>query len=407
MNGLHEKQWVNVITHVHTNASSSDASVLDDRCAAALRRCDGEETAVTWSECFTAVETLEQLLQRGHGEHGPVQMIVVTDHMRRRSHHLPDGHLAAAARTRGLALGAELATRTRDVDGAYRTGPEILAYGGRRTVAGPHGPYHGLSQALLDELYASCLDDEGQELCTRRARDLLRRRGIAHALSHPLDGHALSLEGTLAIVCEFAFIETVNGGFSVKSARMLDAFIRLNNALLSGARLPEEALTSTGRRIVERILERGRIIAPLGGSDAHVRDFDRAVTSMAVPAGRRPEDLRPADFFERLLALAEAPGEALVIRGRAATLSSLIADVSAVVSRNLPEAYRRSRTPITFGKIFATTIYITQDELRQRARQRRRLIRQLRREFDPLRLLQLLQEPGAIQQFSPSLAHGV
>ncbi len=35
---------------------------------------------------------------------------------------------------------------------------------------------------------------------------------------------------------------------------MLDAFIRLNNALRSGARLPEEALTPTGRRIIEQKL---------------------------------------------------------------------------------------------------------------------------------------------------------
>lgn len=385
---------VNIITHVHTDASSAETSILNDRITRAIRRCAGEETKIGWSECFTPIDRLEALLRRGRGDHGPVHMILVTDHMRRVCHHLPGRNLAAAARDHRLALGAELATRTRDADGAYRAGPEILAFGGRHLVEGPHGPYYGLTQALIDELYERCLDEDGQELCTRRARDLLQQRGVAHALSHPLDGHALSLEGTLNVISEFPFIETINGGFSAQSTRLLQAYVRLNNALRDGATLPEGVLSPAGRRIVDHIRRRGRRVHPLSGSDAHCRHFDRAVTSMIVPAGQPAEELRPGELFDRMLAVARgdhAGEHPFMTLGRAATARSLLADVSSIILRNFSDNLRLCKNPLVWGNIVATTIFITRDELHQRRVLQQRRIKQSRA-FDPVRLLPLLEE---------------
>jgi hypothetical protein len=387
---------VNIITHVHTDASTAETSELNDRIRSALHRVAGKDTPIAWSECFTSIETLQEILVRRRGNHGPVHMIMITDHMRSRSHHLPDRHYAAAARNHRFALGAEFATRTRDIDGRYLQGPEILAFGGRNLVQGPHGPYYGLSQQIIDELYDTCLDDEGRELSTRRARDLLLQRGIAHALSHPLDGHPLSLEGTLAIISEFAFIETINGGFSAQSARMLDAFVRLNNALRAGAHLPQEALSPVGRRIVDHIRNHGRTIHPLSGSDAHSHDFDRVVTSMVAPAGRRPEDLVPGELFDRMLSLARAsngsmaPPSPFSGQGQAATLRSLLTDVSAIIMRNARDNFRRCKNPFTWSNIAVNTLFITQDELRWRHQLQRRRIHQLRTHFNPVRLVTLL-----------------
>jgi hypothetical protein len=404
MKQLDHQGWANIITHVHTEASSAETSVLNDRISAVIRRFAGEESPISWSECFIGIDQLEELLQRGHGNHWPVHMILVTDHMRLRSHRLLDGHLAAAARTQRLALGAELATRTRDTDGEYHDGPEILAYGGPHLVQGPHGPYYGLPQELIDEIYDTCLADDGEDLCTRRTRDFLCRRGIAHALSHPLDGHALSLEATLDIISEFAFVETLNGGYSARSARMLDAFVRVNNALVAGAILPLQDLGPTGRRIVRHIQRHGRTIQPWAGSDAHHRDFDRVVTAMAMPEGRRAEDLTPGDLLATMIAQGSRPRRrqecdapersSFVPLGRAATPLSLLADVSAIVIRNFRDVVRQCKNPVTLSGIAASTISITRDELRWRRELQRKRVRQMMDDFDPARLLPLLSVPA-------------
>ena len=142
---------VNVITHVHTDASNADASEMD-RIGEAIRDFAGPDSGMTWSECFTPVERLLRLLREGRTLRGPVHLCIVTDHMRTKSHRFPASHLAAAAADHRLALGAEIRTRARDVDGVYRKAPEIIAYGGVQPVEGPFGPYYGISSSLLEEL---------------------------------------------------------------------------------------------------------------------------------------------------------------------------------------------------------------------------------------------------------------
>jgi hypothetical protein len=404
-----DNQVIQVITHVHTNASTAETSELNDRISHWIRRCAGENSTVTWSECFTPIEKLERLLICPPAR-GPLHAIVVTDHMRRQSHRLPDHHLAAAARNRRLALGAELATRTLDLDGRYHQGPEILALGGRRAVEGPFGPYFGLSQELIDELYHSCLDDEGQELCTCKTHRLLRARGIVHALSHPFDGHDLSLEQTLATIGEFSFIETVNGGFSAQSARMLEAFVELHNRLVCGAILPQEHLSPVGRRIVQQIRRSNHLIFALSGSDSHSHNFDRVRTSLVVPDHHRPEDFTPGDIFHQLLQLeakdltvASSAASPLGTKGNPATTASLLADVTAIVLRNVRENLRRCKNPVIWSKFALFTWWVTPDELRLRRKQHRRRQQELKDHFNPVQLLSWLQPAASmgLTQTSP------
>jgi hypothetical protein len=405
---------VNVITHLHTDASNADASEMD-RITDAIHRIAGAETPMTWRECFTPIEKFLRIVRAGRTLRGPLHMCVVTDHMRSRSHRFPVGHLVAAASDHRLALGAEMRTRARDVDGVYRKAPEIIAYGGVQPVEGPFGPYYGLSSALLEELWDTCLDDDRKELCTRRAHEFLLRHGIAHGLSHPFDGHELSLEGTFRLISEFTFIEVVNGGYFEPSTRVLDAYVRLHNAVVAGASLPDEVLTDTGRRLLRHIRARGRFLCPLSGSDAHIYDFDRVVLSFELPAGKTSRTIRPGDLFAALLAEEEGGGAPrtaspqrprasgahpltaparLVNLGKPASPTRQLSDIIFIIIRNwwLNVPYF---TPRTVARTLAATAQITTDELTQRSAQRRKLAGALRDEFDPERLLPLLTYPEA------------
>ncbi len=394
------------ITHIHTDASNAEASELDPRISAALNSIPGARGRIGWAECFTPVGRMKELLTRGRGGNGPVHMITVTDHMRRKAHRIPERHMAAAAADHRLSIGGEIYTRTRDVDGTYRKGPEILAYGGVRPVDGPEGPYFGMSQILLEELFDTCMDDQGQELECRRAARLLRRRGIAHGLSHPFDNHRLSLEGTFRLISEFPFLETVNGGYFAPSVRVLDAFIRFNNALLLGAQIPRRVLTHTGRRIVAHIRARGRFLHPWGGSDAHSHDFDRVVVAMEPEAGKRPEDMRPADLFRAMLdwerdagprALTAAlPSSPFAVLGRPATPTRQVLDVTAIVLRNLHRAGRPMFNPLVGARVLWVTTTITQDELRSRMRAQKQRHRDLQVQFNPETLLSQLVMPEMV-----------
>lgn len=396
------------ITHIHTDASNAEASELDPCIRAALDGIPGAEGRIAWAECFTPVTRLRTMLERGQGGKGPVHMVTVTDHMRRKAHHVPRRHMAAAAADHRLAIGGEIYTRTRDVDGVYRKGPEILAYGGVEPVEGPEGPYYGLSAGFLEELYDTCMDDQGQELCTRRAARFMRRRGVAHGLSHPFDNHRLSLEGTFRLISEFPFLETVNGGYFAPSVRVLDSFIRLNNALLLGGDLPRRALTPMGRRIVAHIRQRGRLLHPWGGSDAHSHDFDRVVVAMDPGPDQRPEDLRPRDLFAAMLAwehdtrpaglATNLPPSPFTVLGSPATPARQVMDVTAIVIRNLRRAGPLMLNPLIGPRVIAVTAVVTQDELNSRVKAQKRRHRDLQDQFDPEDLLGQMIMPECVSQ---------
>jgi hypothetical protein len=413
MIGRHTPGRVNVITHVHTDASNADASEMD-RITETLDRIAGPDAFLAWQECFTPVERLLRLLHRGGTTRGPVHLCVVTDHMRSKSHRFPAAHLAAAAADQRLALGAEMRTRARDVDGVYRKAPEIIAYGGVQPVDGPFGPYYGLHARLLEELWDTCMDDDHRELCARRAHEFLLRHGIAHGLSHPFDGHELSLEGTFRLISEFTFVEVVNGGYFEPSSRVLDAYVRLHNAVVAGATLPDEILTATGRRLVRHIQAGGRFLCPLSGSDAHIYDFDRVVLSFELPPGKTSRTVRPGDLFATLLAeehggpprvtlpqrLRGSGAHPLTAQARLANLGSSatparqLSDIVFIIFRNL-WLNAAHFTPRTLASTVVAAARITTDELRQRSAQRDKLSRALRDDFNPEKLLPFLVYPEA------------
>jgi hypothetical protein len=335
-------------------------------------------------------------------------MVLVTDHMRSRSHRLPQRHLRVAAEDHRIALGAELATHTRDIDGHYRQGPEILAYGSPQLVEGPYGPYYGLDQSLINELFEKCLDDDGKELCTRRTRDLLISKNIAHAISHPFDGHDLSFVGMFGIISEFAFAEGVNGGFFEHSADVIKAYIRFNNAILDGATLPEALINSTTRQIIDHIQQHGRKLHLWSGSDAHSHDFDRVVVAMASE-DRAPESLRPKDLFEAMLHQSSTnettttgsgwqPPRFINI-GRPSTPLGLLADITAIIFRNIRrnalEASRYFLHPVIFTKILLATYSITRNELELRNATQSRRKQHLEDDFNPIELLSKLRPAQA------------
>ncbi len=399
------------ITHIHTDASIAEASELDPRISRAINRIPGAVGKIGWAECFTSVDRLTRMLLDRRGGNGPVHIITLTDHMRRRSHHIPRRHMAAASKDLGLSIGAEIFTHTRDIDGAYHKGPEILAYGGAELVEGPYGPYHGLSQDFLDELYDTCLDDQGEELDTRRAARLMRMRGIAHGLSHPFDNHNLSMEGTFGIISEFPFSETVNGGYFAQSARILDAYIRLNNAVLRGGKIPDRQLSPVARRILEHIRLRGRPIHPWGGSDAHSHDFDRVVMAMDPAPGKRAADMLPQDMFKAMLTWeqttaedrqAPLPASPFTILGRAATPTKQVLDVAAIVMRNFYMNGLTMFNPLVGPRMIYATIRITQDELRLRVRAQKVRQRDLLRYFNPEALLKHVRMPDETLLVEPS-----
>ncbi|MGB8294430.1 MAG: hypothetical protein WCG85_03305, partial [Polyangia bacterium] len=320
---------------------------------------------------------------------------------------------------------AELATRARDADGAYRQGPEILLWGTARPVDGPYGPYYGVSQALIDELYGTCRDPDGRELCPRRARALLLDRGVAHGLSHPFDGHALSLEGTFAIISEFTHIESLNGGYFAPSTRVLDAYIALHNALVAGALLADDLLTPVGRRLVQHIRSRGRRLFRLGGSDAHNHDFDRVVTSFALPPGHTPHTVRPGDLCAALLAEEEeaavlgTPPDRLAPEhhalaatphlcqlGNPASHARQLIDIIAIIVRNFWHNALHFR-PVTFVKAVKVCTETTMNELRIRASQQAMRTRALAVDFDPAALLPLLRTTDSHAVARPRSASGI
>jgi hypothetical protein len=396
---------INIITHIHTVASDCDASSLD-AIDEAIRGVCGEDTEVRFTECFTTIDRLLRVITDKKGKFGPVRLLVTTDHMRARSHRLPPDHIAMAARDPRIALGGELATRTQDVDGQYKKGPEILAYGGAHPVDSPQGPYFGLQQEQLEELYDSCMDDGSNELCTRKAREFLTRRGIAHALSHPLDEHQLSCEGTFKIISEFAFSETVNGGFFASSSRIIEAFMRLNNAILDGATISEELLSDSGRRIIAHIRSNGHHIHPLGGSDAHLWDFDRTLTTLQIPQGKSAEEVTPGDLFERMLQFTRSPKtlepfgpqSTLEIVGSPATPFFQLLDVLGIIALNLLRNRRHLWNPILLARMLTMSAVVSTRALRSRAAARRQFRRDLKDGFDPERVLPLLEYPVPLGQ---------
>ena len=221
------------ITHIHTEASNGESSEMDEMNSACLREVLGEETPARWSECFTKVDRLVKLLNSKR--HRPrVGIITVTDHMNVRSHTLPDALLKAAAKEPRLAACAEITTVEKDIDGVYRRAPEVLVYGGPNKVPGPFGEHYGLSQEIIEDIFANCRVPDLNEVRTSLIIGHCAALGLACALAHPFDGHFLALESTLDLISQGQYIETVNGGFPSISTSILDDLVSKLRPLVDG-----------------------------------------------------------------------------------------------------------------------------------------------------------------------------
>jgi hypothetical protein len=99
-----------IITHIHTDASSGAASALDLLVTESIRSVLGPDYESRWKECFNRPEDLCATLR----PMGPVSMVFLTDHINEKYHrHSPDA-LELAARDERVAVGAEIQTFYRD-----------------------------------------------------------------------------------------------------------------------------------------------------------------------------------------------------------------------------------------------------------------------------------------------------
>ncbi len=402
---------VRVITHVHTRYSTGVASEMDPVIGGAIRRImGGRALPDAWTESFTPVSALLELVRRPERER-PVGIVVVTDHMNSRAHALPEELLWAAASEPRLAVGAELACAEPDGDGVPRRSPEVLVYGGPDAAPGPHGAYHGVSQATLDEMYRLCRADGSAELQTSRVMGYCEAHGMAYALAHPFDGHELSVERMVDLVSRARFVEVVNGGFPPEGARFLGALVELQNAVVRGSGLsaPAGEYWPSAAEFVRRTrVERRGLLHPWGGSDAHVQDFDRVVVRYLAD---RP-DPSAGDLFRSMV---ERPvGELLArgtfrIEGRPSTGMEVLDDVLRIVAKNLLRYVPAlAGSPRVAVAMLLETARITRSELARRSERRAALLREVERHFPAEVLLSWLQ-PGVTRLATDSagLGHGI
>jgi len=405
---MHTARSVRAITHIHTCYSNGEASELDAAISGTVRRLFGAATpAEPWRECFTTVEQLVALLRLPEAE-GGCGVVVITDHMNGRSHRLPDALLCAAAAEPGLALGTELYTVDFDVDGTLRTAPEVLLYGTAEPVKGPHGGYYGISQALLDELYATCRAPGSDELWTSKVLDFCADRRLAYALAHPFDGHELSLAAMVEIISRARFVETVNGGFPSESTHFLRALVSLHNLAVGGAKLRAAAAARwpLGAALVQRIQEEHRdLVHPWGGSDAHSHAFARVTVRFRCKS-ERPN---AGDLFAAMLrgSVAEIlAARTFTIEGEPGTSLSVLDDVVRIVARNL----KRSGTLLLkHPHLVAPVLWHAQREVRwqlgSRARRREEMLRELAQAFPVDALVESMQPGAALVRLAPQVAH--
>jgi len=374
--------------HVHTEASNGPASDMDVLISGAIHSILGPDTQVSWRECFTTVSRLVELLDDPSGD-PPVGLLATTDHVTAAHHRLSDDALRAAARDPRLAVCAEVWCEEQDLDGVYRKAPEVLVYGGPELVDGPYGPHFGLSQELLDELFETCGAPGHPNAQTSRVLRFCAERGLACALAHPFDGHALSLEATFDVISRAKFVETVNGGFPAASTRVLEDLIAFQNRIVEGGHLGAvEALRyPAARRFVDRIVSEGRaLLHPWGGSDAHSHAFARVTVRFLAD---RPSPTM-GDLFRAMLE--RSVGSLLLdgtfrLCGRPGSAWSVTDDIVRIVLRNIWWIGKKFGGPLAFARVVRRTRVVVADELARRAKRQAELNRDVERDFDFGRLL--------------------
>ena len=304
------------VTHCHSLQSSNRASPMDAYIRAAVERVTGEPAdGFDWSESLTTAADLAALLE-ATDEASRIDLLFVTDHVNETTTAFHPDLVALAAVQPRVALGAEIQTVAELPAGSCRwvPAPEVLVYGTPDRVAAGSGWRFGLDEPLLVELQASCRPPGAPRAEVHRLLAACRRRGLAHALAHPLDGHRCDLSTTLQILGACRFVEVVNGGFSGASSQRLERYVALRNRGQGDGAVPELAI-------------------PWGGSDAHLGDYARVRMAWDPPAGGGGV----ADFLRDMVA---TPSRQLLdervfsIVGRGNRLGRCLGEVLRLVAKN-------------------------------------------------------------------------
>lgn len=361
-----------VITHIHSEASNALASPGYDRISRRCREILGPAyDRVHWAECLTTVGTLLELLD-GRGPGPRVDLLFATDHMSSRRHLVSDGLIRAASTCPRLGVGAEVATFVSAGPGGWLPAPEVLLYGPAEPQALGGASYYGVSQPVLDELYAACTPDGAPGPDLRRTVRFCLDRRFAYAVSHPLDRHGLPLSDLLELLRLFPFVETVNGGFSRRSARLLSRLIELENqrAHARGTCRPAPPVNGGAPWFQVR--------HPLGGSDAHLRDLDRVVTLFSA---ERP-DPTAGDFIRAMLEGAADPAAhraRFAPAGSGIGLVALGREVTTLVHRNIVNNRHAVRGVVPTARLLVAAVWQLLTSDRRSRRRHQELASYLRR----------------------------
>lgn len=333
---------LNVITHIHTKASNGPASSLDQMAKSILTDIFGSiPEGLVWRECFTDTEDLLQILS-GKRTGNPIDIVLLTDHMSSRHHILDKDLQHLAVEDRRVGLGCEIQTvRYSEKRGRFLTAPEVLLYGDGKNRFFNGQPYTGVDNLMLERLYEACTLPGSSEPEISRVNAFCKENLIACALAHPFDCQQLDLEETLDVIGSFTFIETVNGGFPRRSAEALQEYVAFHNTVLqhdlAHALLAKEWTDEQQQRLKK--ISRSHLLVQLGGSDAHLNNFDRVITRFRTVAGKT----NAVDFISTLLACPASEilkAKILEPVGKGVSMPGLYRDVVGIVGKNI-RVYRR------------------------------------------------------------------
>lgn len=370
------------LVHVHSVDSNGDASELNEVVQRAMRVAGGANHGLRWRECFTRFSQFEAA-QRGRHVRQAADLVFVTDHMNDRSHHYSEQALRWAAGDRRRVLGAEIKTGVVDADG-FKRGPEVLLLGETQLVQSPFGPYVGMSQSTIDEIFETCCLRGRSVPDTLKVAAFCDEHDIACALAHPFDGHHLRLEAVLELMAAFKFVETLNGGALQPANWMAQRYVAFHNRAVQGGEraFDGKPLTELKRELAGE-LDGGRPILCWGGSDAHAPRFDRVVvryrtSNPSATALDLIRDMAWADPWELLAS------RRIIISGASASWPSLLGTITRINVRNLAYNAKLMVNPVLLVRTVQGCARTVRAEMRWRSASSRRLQREFCSRFEGL-----------------------
>ncbi len=361
-----------IITHIHTDASSGEASMLDPVITRAIKSALGHEYESRWKECFNQPQDILEVMK----PKGAVSVVFITDHVNEKRYTISREAIVLAAQDPRFAVGVEVQTAVKGPGGALLRAPEILVYGRVEKTRCAGMEFTGVSEEDLEILFEELPLDEGRRIDPISVRDFCLLRGYAHALAHPFDGSQLDLASLLDLITRFKFVETVNGGFPADSSKRLSMFIAWYNKAAAGLIRRENLRSPLLRYLHERATLTGPI-HPWGGSDAHAGDHDRVVTlyrtEKEVPtAADVIRDMVKRDVADLIAS------RTFAIAGTPATKLSLLDDMMKIFLRNILDHRDIIRQSGKLMDIVTRMQEVAREELVGRRRARKLLLR----EFD-------------------------